>query len=205
MKRNLPPSLSVNDAAALILNISYLPGSNDLLEMISHFREEAEVNRDSADNSDDREKYNCQAAIHLCREGLARSMIQAVRDELDALSKGKESILEVADSTFGSEKLVTASVGAWAEHMGFGIGGWEMPRHWRKKVERNYSTEYMDIIDDVVAAFCEEGGEHYEPGIEPNNSAVTAYINEKYGKLSERIITSIATIVRPGVSPSTKK
>ena len=173
--------------------------------MISHFRDEAEGKRDSADNSDDREKYDCQSVLHLCREGLARSMIQAIGHELDALGKGKESILEVADSTFGSEKLVTASVGAWAQHMGFGIEGWVTPRHWRKKSERNYSTDYLDIIDDVVATFCEEGGEYYEPGIEPNNAAVTSYVNGKYGKLSERIITSIATIVRPGVSPSTKK
>jgi hypothetical protein len=205
MNKNLPPALSVNDAAALILNISYLPGSNDLLAMISHFREEAEDNRDSADNSDDREKYNCQAVIHLCREGLARSMIQAIGHELDALGKGKESILELADSTFGSEKFVTASVLAWAEQIGFGIQGWTVPRHWRKKTERSYSSEYLDIVDDVIATFCEEGGEGYYPGRQPKVESILEYIRNKYGNLSARIVTAIPTIVRPGVSPSTKK
>jgi hypothetical protein len=205
MGKELPSSVSVHDAAALILNMSYLPGTNDLIDMISHFREEAGVERDNATDPGEREKYNCQAIMHLCREGLARSLIEAIELEFSAISAGKESILEIDENAFGSEKFKTTSILAWAENIGFGIQGWKMPAHWRKKNRRTYSTEFLDIIDDVIATFCEEGGENYSPDTEPRNYMIVDYIKEKYGPLSEKIMTSIPTIVRPGVTYSTKK
>jgi len=42
MSKTLPPSLSVNYAAALILIILYIPGPTALLKMLSYFREEAQ-------------------------------------------------------------------------------------------------------------------------------------------------------------------
>lgn len=206
MEKELPSSVSVNDAAALILNMSYQPGTNDLIHMMSHFREEAEAKRDNATDPDEREIYNCQAAMHLCREGLARSLIEAMNVEFGAIGAGKESILEIDENAFGSEKLKTASVLEWAENIGFGARGWKMPTHWRKKNERNYSSEYLDIIDDVIATFCEEGGEGYYPGRQPKVDGILEYIRNKYGNLSARIVTAIPTIVRRGTieSPSTK-
>ena len=118
MPRELPTTLSVNDAAALMLNISYLPGANDLLEMLSFFREEAQSKHDHAKSQDEREKYAAHIAMYLCREGLARSLIQAIDSELHNIRNGQESKLEVVEVTFGSEKLVTASVCEWAADMG---------------------------------------------------------------------------------------
>ncbi len=174
--------------------------------MLSYFREEAQSRHDHSDNSDDRNKYASHIAMYLCREGLARALIEAISVELKAIGKGEESTLEVEDHTIGSEKLVTASVCDWAQEKGFHIEGWETPRHWRRKSERAYSTEYLDIIDDVIAAFCEPGGEHYQEGVAPKNEAINVYISEKYGlSLSANVIGSISTIVRPGITLTTKR
>jgi hypothetical protein len=206
MPRELPTTLSVNDAAALMLNISYIPGTNDLLEMLSFFREEAESKHDHAKSQDERDKYTAHIAMYLCREGLARSLIQAIDSELSNIRKGQESLLEVVEAPFGSEKLVTSSVCAWAAHMGFGIEGWEPPRFWRKAHDRSYQTEYLAILDDVIATFCEEGGEHYEPGIIPNKAAIKAWVQDKYGMdVSNKVLDVIPTLLRPGITQTTKK
>lgn len=205
MRKELPSILSVNDAVSLIINLPCQPGATDVLEMLSYFREEAESNLDHAENSDDRKKYTAQVTLYLTREAMARSLMEAIGSELSAISKGRESILEVEDDSFGSEKLITASVCAWADDMGFHIEGWKPPGHWRKKKDRSYTSEYLDIVDDVIATFCEENGEWFYPGAVPTNENIIDYINGKYGQLSEKIVTSIPTIVRQGVTLSTKK
>ena len=129
---------------------------------------------------------------------MAQALFDLINAEIDKVRSDEESLLEIEDDTFGSEKLVTASVCAWAYDIGFYIEGWKAPRHWRKKTERNYTSEYLDIIDDVISTFCEEGGDHYTPGRPPKNDAVIAYIKEKYGTFSDKIMTSIATVVRQG-------
>jgi len=200
MRKELPPFLSVNDAVSLMINLPYQPGTTDVLEMLSHFREEAESRLDHAETTEEREKYKAHVALYLTREAMARSLMEAIQSELSGLSKGRGSILEVEDDTFGSEKLVTASVCAWAYDMGFYVEGWVTPRHWRKKKDRSYTSDYLDIIDDVIATFCEEGGEHFIPEKEPKNDAVELYIRQNYGDFSRKILTSISTIVRQGMT-----
>ena len=104
MRKELPPTLSVMDAAAVITNISYLPGTNDLFDMLSHFREEAEAGLDHAETKEERGRFALYLLMYQQREALARSVIAAINAELDCISKGKGSMLEVADGTFGSEK-----------------------------------------------------------------------------------------------------
>ena len=206
MPRKLPTTLSVNDAAALILNISYLPGTNDLLEMLSFFTEEAQSKHDHAKSQDERDKYTALIAMYICREGSARALIQAIDSELHNIRNGQESKLEVVEVQFGSEKLVTASVCAWAADMGFGIEGWEPPRFWRKTQDRSYQTEYLAILDDVIATFCEEGGEHYEPEIIPKKIAIKNWVQTKYGtNVSNKVLDVIPTLLRPGITQTTKK
>jgi len=206
MSKELPPTLSVDDAAALMLNISYIPGSNDLLEMLSFFREEAQSKYDHAKSQDEREKYAAHIVMYLCREGLARSLIQAIDSELHSIRNGQESKLEVVEVQFGSEKLVTASVCAWAADMGFGIEGWDPPRFWRRAQDRSYQTEYLAVLDDVIATFCEEGGEHYEPGIIPKKPAIIHWVQDKYGtNVSNKVLDVIPTLLRPGLTQTTKK
>ena len=196
MKKELPPFLSINDAVSLIINLPYQPGTTDVLEMLSYFREQAEANLDHAKTSEDKEKYRAQVAIYLTREAMARSLMQAIGLEISAISKGKESTLEIEEGGFGSEKLVTASVYAWADEMAFHTHGWEPPRHWRKKSERTFSTDYLDILDDVIATFCEEGGEEYVPNNKLQKAAVSAWIKGKYPGTSEKVNDVIGTLLR---------
>lgn len=200
MTKELPESISVDDAVALILGFSYTPGTNSLLNMLSYFREEAESKLDHAETDLERNKYKSLVILYQCREELAASLYRAIQAELDMINKQQESILEVSDGTFNSEKLVTASVCEWAYDMGFGIEGWQPPRFWRKKGERLYSTEYLDILDDVIATFCEEGGEHYQSGITPKKEVVITWIEDKYGPLSKKVLDVIATLIRPGLT-----
>jgi hypothetical protein len=186
MAKELPRTLSIEDAAALILNIDFLPGSNRLREMLSYFMEEAESNRDKARTYAERNKYEVMLVMHQYRFVLAKAVLDAIDAELDAINNGRDSILELEDDTFGSEQLVTSSVLSWAAHNGFGIRGWTAPRFWRKASERSFSTEYLDIIDDVIATFCEEGGMYYSPGKTPKKDAITLWVTEKYGSVSEK-------------------
>ena len=205
MAKELPKSLSIEDAAALILNIDFLPGSNRLREMLSYFMEEAESNRDKASAQDERKKYDAMMVMHQYRFVFAKAVLDAIDAELDAINNGRDSILELEDETFGSEQLVTASVFSWAARNGFGIRGWTAPRFWRKASERSFSTEYLDIIDDVIATFCEEGGEHYSPGVTPKKEAITHWVTEKYGSVSDKVLDVIGTIIRPGLTTTSKK
>jgi hypothetical protein len=205
MPQEYPPTISVEDAAALMVNISYLPGTNGLLEMLSYFTEDALAKLDNADSQEERNKYEALWRMYVCREGMARTLIGTIQAELDSISKGKPSILEVADSTFGSEKLVTPSVFAWAADIGFGLPDWRPPRFWRKASDRSYQSAYLSIVDDVIATFLEEGGEHYDGNI-PKKAAVTEWVRQQYGKnLSDKVLDAIATVIRPGLTETTKK
>jgi hypothetical protein len=193
---NSPYSVSINDAISIVLNMSYQPGNTSLPEMIGYFREEAESKRDGAKNDDERRGYAAQAHMHLFREGLARALIDALEKELHKVHVGHETLIEVdGQSTPGEEKLVTASVLAWAENIGFGISNWSPPRLWRRRSERVFSTEYLDILDDVIATWFEEGGAEYIPNVTPKKELLKAWIKEKYGEFSDRVIDSMATML----------
>ena len=196
MKIELPLTLSINEAVSFIINLPYQPGTTNVLEMLSYLREEAESKRDHAKTAEEKQKFQAYVSVYLTREAMARSLMQAIDSETLAVEKGEESILEMADHTIGSVKFVTASVCAWASAKGFHIDGWETPRHWRKKSERSFSSDYLDILDDVIATFCEEGGEHYQPKTNTLKSAVSAWIKEKYPKTSEKVNDVIGTIIR---------
>jgi hypothetical protein len=205
MPSDLPPDLSIDDAIALILNIDYLPGSNGVLEMFSYFKEEVESKHDHAKTPDERRKYAGHILMHQFREGLARAIFDAIDAEISAIRNGGISELELVDNTFGNERLVTASVCEWASQRGFGIYGWKLPRFWRKASIRSFSTEYLDILDDVIATFCEEGGEYYEPGVTPKKEVISNWITGKYGAISDKVIDVIGTMIRPGLTITTKQ
>lgn len=202
--KQLPPELSIDDAVALILNIDFLPGSTDLLDMLSYFREESESKQDYATSTDERSKQQGYVLMHQFREGLARAILDAIDAELSTIKKGGISELELVDDTFGSERLVTASVLHWAAYHGFGMRGWVAPRFWRRSAQRTYSTEFLDILDDVIATFCEEGGEHYEHGVIPKKEVVSSWINEKYGVISDKVVDAMGTMIRPGLTTAPK-
>jgi hypothetical protein len=200
MPKELPESISIDDAVALILSFSYTPGTNSLRDMFSYFKEDAESKLDHAVTQFERDKYNTLLNLYEIRIELAEALYAVIGVELNNIRQKKESALEVYDDRFNSEKLVTASVCSWAYDLGFGIEGWQPPRFWRKKGERNYSTEYLDILDDVIATFCEEGGEYYQSGITPKKEAVITWIEGKYGPLSKKVLDVIATLIRPGLT-----
>lgn len=197
MSKELPSSLTINDAVALLLKISYIPGITDLLTMISYFIEEAESKLDNAIDLNEKDKYRALVSTHIMREGLARSLMGAIEAEITIINQGKNSLLEIQYNTFGSEKLVTSSVCAWGDHMGFGIEGWVPPRFWRKKEDRSHQTEYLHILDHIIETFCEEGGKHYEPGELLKNKVISAWVTEEYGELSDKVISTMCTIIRP--------
>lgn len=205
MKKSLPSAVSVDDAIALILNIDYLPGSTSPIEMFSYFHQEAEVRRDQATNAVERDKYDCLAVMHGARQLLGRSILDALDAEISSIRKGATSYLEVIDDEFGGERLVTASVLEWAKQNGFGVDGWAMPRHWRRATSRTFSTEYLDILDDVIATFCEEGGEYYQPGVPPKKEVITHWVREKYGEVSDKVLDVLGTLIRPGLTNTTKQ
>lgn len=209
MPKEIPESLSLNDAAALIMNLSFMPGDNDLLDMLEYFREEAESLYDHAEDPVEKRRLTHQIDMHNARLAMAISLFDALNAELDCIRNGIDSKLKIDEDSFGSEKLLTASVIDWATHIGFGIGGWKPPRFWRKKSDRGYSTEYLDIIDDVVETFCVAGGDHYVPNRKPTNDLIALYVHDKYSQrpdkiISDKTISTIGTVVRPGLTYTTK-
>lgn len=168
--------------------------------MLSYFKEEAESNFDHAKDQLERIKYQNLVEMYEYRENLARSLYKAIEAELSDLKKGLGSELEISDKNFGHEKLVTSSVCSWAYYMGFGIPGWQPPRFWRKKNERYYNTEYLSLIDDVIATYFEEGGEHFKKKGLEKKQALISDIQNKYKSttnevLSYKIVDVIATIL----------
>jgi hypothetical protein len=194
--KKLPKTLSINDAAALVMNISFLPNSTDLVEMLEYFQEEAESKYDKATGSDEKIKYKSHIAMTSTRVKMGKEVLAAINSELTCINNGEESLLKVEENNFGSEKLDTESVLYWASVYGFGIQGWEPPRFWRKATERRHNTEYLSVLDDVIATFCEEGGEHYIKNTEPQKSAVSTWIKGKYSFTSEKVRDAIGTIIR---------
>jgi hypothetical protein len=196
MRSKLPETLSVDDAVALIINLPYTPGGINPMQMLAYFTEESAAMLDSAKTPEDKELCRYQLKTHQVREQLAEAIYDLLVTEIDRVRKGKPDTLELAEDSIGSEKLVTASVCDWAHNKGFHIEGWSTPRHWRKKNERSYSTAYLDIVDDVIANFCEELGNHYAENGQPKKEAVMAWIKEKYPETSAKVNDAIATIIR---------
>jgi hypothetical protein len=191
-----PHSVSINDAISIILNMPFQPGNTTLPEMIGFFREEADANRDRALTEEDRNRFAAQATMHKYREELARSLIDALENEVKKVYAGQKSVVELDTSAApGEEKLVTASVLAWAEDIGFGISNWSPPRFWRRKSARTYSTEYLDILDDLIATWFEEDGEKYSPNYTPKKDALRLWATTKYGVISEKVLDAMMTMV----------
>lgn len=182
-------------AEPIILNVPFQPGNTTLPEMIGFFREEAESKRDRALTEEDRNGFTAQAEMHLHREKLARSLINALENEVKKVYAGQESLVELDTSTApGEEKLVTASLLEWAGQIGFGISDWSPPCFWRRKSLRTYRTEYLGVLDDLIATWFEEGGESFSPNNTQKKDALRLWVSEKYD-ISEKVLDAMMTMV----------
>ena len=100
MRKSLPPFLSVSDAIALMLNLSYTPGDVSPTHMFSYFTEESESKYDHASTPGEKEKYRYQLKTHKNREKMAEALIDLINTEIDKVRRGDESVLEIEDDTF---------------------------------------------------------------------------------------------------------
>ena len=150
MSKSLPKTLSVDDAVALLINQNDWPCDTSLFNMLSYFREEAEVNLGNAETDEEQKKYKRLLGIHINREDFANGLYKLINDEIDAIKNGRASKLIIDDSSFGSVKLNTASFCRWSAQMGVSPYGWETPDFSILAPEQSEtSTDYVTTTSNI--------------------------------------------------------
>ncbi len=203
MREELPESITIDEAVGFLLNIDYTYKSKDVIEMLENFEDEAKRKFGELEDPEEAQLALYLSDIHTKRISYARSVITYLEAELSSAERGEPSLLKIDANSFGNIKIISTSLHDWADHNGFGIDRWELPAFWREPPRRNYFSEYLNVIDDVIRTFCEPTGKRYDEtqmsnGGGPKVADVKRYISEKYPKVSDKILGPLATIVRKG-------
>lgn len=202
--KQLPETLSLDEAVAFMINLPFVPEKYSIKDLLEGFRNDAENSFHMAKENIEKDLYNKLCEIQDLRMELARCVREAIAIEMDLVRDGYSSKLKVDTSTFTADKIITPSLIEWADDIGFGITGWKFNPRWRKAGDRRFSTEYLEIIDEIIKEFYEEGGNSYDKNKPPTNAQISVYIEKIKPGLSKKMIESICTILKPELTQTTK-
>ncbi len=202
--KQLPETVSIDEAVAFMINLSFVPEKYSIDDLLEGFRGDAENNFMKVNDKPQKDFYNKLGEIQIIRMDLAECVREALEMEMDLIRDGHSSKLKIESSAFISDKIVTPSLIEWADDVGFGITGWEFNPRWRKAGDRRFSTPYLEIIDEVINEFYEEGGKHYDKNRRPTNDEIHLFIEQKNLNISKKLIESICTILKQELTQTTK-
>ncbi|SEQ45765.1 hypothetical protein [Nitrosomonas ureae] len=179
MKKSIPPSLTIEEAVALLINLDYIPTGFSLLDMTSAFQEEAEVEYENAQIKRFPEthleslKFRMNACI--ARNALALNLMHQLRYEVQ---NPKNSLIVLSGDSTSQPRLTFESVFDWAGDK-FGIGFSKVfftSQVTNESIEPNIKSEAQ--WEDVTIKIYKDYNLGYKLG------------NEKYKKSSFREIGS---------------
>ena len=205
MSKELPRSISINDAVSYLVNIDYTPNSKDVIEMMRHFLIEAQENYDNENDSEEKELLGRYVVLYQARIVYAKTIWDCIEEEIDGTKKYGSGILKLDPDSPGEDKILVPSLLEWSRHYGFGIDQLNIPSSWINPIDRHYQTDHLAVIDDIIKTFCEETGDEYdEKHIKsykgPDADKIKEYVERKYPKVSKQVRNALPAIVRKGLT-----
>ncbi len=205
IQNQLPDTLSIEEAVAVMINLPHITEGNDVEGFLEAFLEEAEINSINASEKHTKDVWVTISKIHFHRLQLAKLLKEALKDELHSLEQGYNSKLRADIFTPEPYDIATSSLVDWAEDLNFGIKNFKIQRPWRSFRGRRYSTPYLEIIDDVIKNFYEEGGAEYKKPQNRTKKHIQRFIEKNYAEIPEYMIESICAILKPYITPPSKE
>ncbi len=196
IQNELPDTLSIEEAIAVMINLPSINAGDDIEPILDKIFEESEAKFAEAKDQHTRDVWSTIIKLHFYRLQLAMLLKEVLEDELHSLKQGYESKLRIDKFTPEPHDIATSSLVDWAKDIKFGIKNFTIQRQWRSFRGRRYSTPYLEIIDDVIEHFYEEGGSGYDENQVPPNKKIQSFIKKNYKSTPEHMIESICTILK---------
>jgi hypothetical protein len=118
MESTAPKSISVEQAVARIVNMLHIPAGFTLLEMLSAFEEEAEVNLENADPNrwlpDEIEDLEVRLQACRARRIFAEALQEDLQNQIENVKLGKQSLITLSKEEAHPETLTCLSLAHWA-------------------------------------------------------------------------------------------
>ena len=124
--KNVPSSITVEEAIAEMVNMYYIPAGFTLLDMLAAFQEEAEVNYENARidrlPEDQITSFKIRMDSSRARHNLAQLLLKSLQYEVD---HPENSMIVLANESSSKQRLTFESVADWAAvKYGIGISSW---------------------------------------------------------------------------------
>ncbi len=195
--KQLPETLSIDEAVAFMINLPFVPTQCSIEKLLDALS--AEEHNKYVDSSSKIEKtlHITLSEMQDHRITLAEVIKKILIIEIGLVRDGYESMLQLDEPNSISARIITPSLLEWGESIGLEIAGWKFHPRWRRKGDRRFSTPYLEIIDEVIREFYEEGGKYYDPNKPPKNEEIEYFIGEREPNLSPSVLGSICTILKP--------
>ncbi len=196
IQNELPDTLSIEEAVAVMINLPSINAGNNVEAILEEIFDKSEAKFAEAKDQHTRDVWSTIIKLHFYRLQIATLLKEALEDELHSLKQGYESKLRIDKFTPEPHDIATSSLVDWAEDIKFGIKNFTIQRQWRSFRGRRYSTPYLELIDDVIKNFYEEGGDEYDENQVPPNKKIQSFIEKNHKNTPEHMIESICTILK---------
>ncbi len=202
--KQLPETLSIDEAVAFMVNLPELLEGISIEEILDVYVSQADEITEKYGLPEERDLRDDLIEIQEHRRDLAKLLKSALQNEIKLINLGFKRTLKTSDESLTVGQIVTSSLINWANTNGIGILGWNFNHHWRTAEARNFTTPFLNIIDEIIRELFQEGGKHYSPDKPLTNEFIKSYIDQIYPNLSVKIKESICTILKPELTLSTK-
>lgn len=169
MNKKNPPSITLEEAVARMVNMDYIPTGFTLLEMTAAFEQEAEIEYANARSgylpdgetgplsADLLERLRIRLEVCEARNSLAHSLTDAIRREL---ADPEGSLVSLSNDPSMGQRLTLESLFDWAsDRFGVGIPEW-LHAHYQEMSTQKPSWEKVTIkiyADYIIGCFFEDG------------------------------------------------
>ncbi len=202
--KQLPETLSIDEAVAFMINLPELLEGISLEEILDVYVSHADNMAEEYGVTEEKDLRDDLIEIQEHRRDLAKLIKSALLNEIKLINLGFERELRISNESITAGKIITSSLINWADARGIGVMGWNFNHQWRTAEARNFSTPFLNIIDGIIRDLFQEGGKHYKPGTIPTNEEIILYIDQINPEISSKIKQSICTILKPELTLTTK-
>ncbi len=206
MSRELPESLGVDEAVALMMNIGHCSSSHSIYDELGEMLHDAKlsVHEYKAKGVESlQELAFLERVVDIAKDRCNQA--QGIKDclyDMGALAtSGEKSPLKVSSKSTANIRFTTQSIVEFAQSY-FGITVETQPLP--PKSKRAYKSVLLDILDTAVDEQWEDGN----PERHPTNESLRLWIKSKYPNIhiSEQVFSGFCKIIRPDQHrPATEK
>ena len=200
MAGNLPKSLTIEEAVALMVNLESLPNGKSVEDHLLDIYEDAGVTHDEAKSNQDPayviERLDQHRLVCKSRLNLANAITRSLNHEVTNTIDDEGSLLKLSSDSSVTVKLTTESVREWALKLFYiSIADNKPAEVTPHNAQLTYRTQQLDALDAAIAKYCESDGDG--PKTMPKSPHIIAWIHETYPFVSTKTAEQMCRIMQP--------